>query len=51
MENNYFKFNNKYGFINKEGNVQRFDDDGEPKGTGGIPMLEVLKKEEQKVAL
>jgi putative IMPACT (imprinted ancient) family translation regulator len=26
--------------------VQRFDDDGEPKGTGGIPMLEVLKKEE-----
>ncbi len=33
-------------FINKEGNVQRFDDDGEPKGTGGIPMLEVLKKEE-----
>ncbi len=33
-------------FINREGNVQRFDDDGEPKGTGGIPMLEVLKKEE-----
>ncbi len=33
-------------FINREGNIQRFDDDGEPKGTGGIPMLEVLKKEE-----
>lgn len=33
-------------FINREGNVQRFDDDGEPKGTGGIPILEVLKKEE-----
>ncbi len=33
-------------FINREGSVQRFDDDGEPKGTGGIPMLEVLKKEE-----
>lgn len=33
-------------FINREGNVQRFDDDSEPKGTGGIPMLEVLKKEE-----
>ncbi len=33
-------------FINKEGNIQRFDDDGEPKGTGGIPILEVLKKEE-----
>ena len=35
-----------WAFINKEGNIQRFDDDGEPKGTGGIPMLEVLKKEE-----
>ncbi len=33
-------------FINREGNIQRFDDDGEPKGTGGIPMLEVLKKED-----
>lgn len=33
-------------FINRERNIQRFDDDGEPKGTGGIPMLEVLKKEE-----
>lgn len=32
-------------FINREGNIQRFDDDGEPKGTGGIPMMEVLKKE------
>ena len=35
-----------FAFINREGNIQRFDDDGEPKGTGGIPMLEVLKKEE-----
>ncbi|MBR2634061.1 MAG: YigZ family protein [Clostridia bacterium] len=33
-------------FISREGSVQRFDDDGEPKGTAGIPMLEVLKKEE-----
>lgn len=26
--------------------VQRYDDNGEPQGTAGIPMLEVLKKEE-----
>lgn len=25
--------------------IQRFDDDGEPSGTAGIPMLEVLKRE------
>jgi len=36
---------NVYAYIigeNRE--VQRYSDDGEPKGTGGIPMLEVLKK-------
>ncbi len=32
-------------FLNREGNVCRFDDDGEPKGTGGVPVMEVLKKE------
>lgn len=25
-------------------NIQRYSDDGEPQGTGGIPMLEVIKK-------
>ena len=34
-----------WAFLNREGNVVRFDDDGEPKGTGGVPVLEVLKKE------
>lgn len=34
-----------WAFVNPAGNIQRFDDDGEPKGTGGIPVMEVLKKE------
>ena len=33
-----------YGFIaDKTGNLQRFSDDGEPQGTAGVPILEVLK--------
>ncbi|MBP5289274.1 MAG: YigZ family protein, partial [Clostridia bacterium] len=34
-----------WAFVNPPGNIQKFDDDGEPKGTGGIPVMEVLKKE------
>lgn len=36
---------NCYAFIsNVQATEQRFSDDGEPQGTAGIPMLEVLKK-------
>ncbi len=36
---------NCYAFIsNENATEQRFSDDGEPQGTAGVPMLEVLKK-------
>lgn len=35
---------NVYAYILREGNIQRFSDDGEPQGTAGIPALETLKK-------
>ena len=35
---------NCFAFIaDKKGNLLRFSDDGEPQGTAGMPMLEVLK--------
>ncbi len=35
---------NVYAYILREGNSSRYSDDGEPQGTAGIPVLEVLKK-------
>ena len=37
---------NVYAYILREGNVKRFSDDGEPQGTAGIPVLDVLEKSE-----
>lgn len=33
-----------YAYILREGNAQRYSDDGEPQGTGGQPALEVLRR-------
>jgi uncharacterized YigZ family protein len=34
---------NVYAYILREGNTSRYSDDGEPQGTGGVPVLETLK--------
>lgn len=36
---------NVYAYILREGNASRYSDDGEPQGTAGVPVLEVLRKE------
>lgn len=35
---------NVYAYILRGGNISRYSDDGEPQGTGGVPVLETLKK-------
>ena len=37
---------NVYAYILREGNIMRYSDDGEPQGTAGMPVLEVLRREE-----
>lgn len=36
---------NVYAYIVQENNISRYSDDGEPSGTAGVPVLEVLNKE------
>ena len=36
---------NVYAYIIEENNVIRYSDDGEPAGTGGVPVLDYLRKE------
>lgn len=36
---------NVYAYIVRDENTSRYSDDGEPQGTAGVPVLEVLQKE------
>jgi len=38
-----FATHNCYAFISDNGAIARFSDDGEPQGTAGMPILEVIK--------
>lgn len=35
---------NVYAYVLREGNYSRYSDDGEPQGTAGVPVLDVLNK-------
>lgn len=35
---------NVYAYVVREGNITRYSDDGEPQGTGGVPVLDVINK-------
>lgn len=37
---------NVYAYVLRDGQTRRYSDDGEPQGTAGIPVLDVLLKEE-----
>lgn len=41
----YDATHNVYAYIISENNICRYSDDGEPSGTAGIPVLDVLRKE------
>lgn len=36
---------NVFAYILRESGIKRMSDDGEPQGTGGVPVLEVLERE------
>lgn len=36
---------NVYAYVIRDNNIMRYSDDGEPAGTAGVPVLEVIKKE------
>lgn len=37
---------NVYAYVIRENNIMRYSDDGEPGGTAGMPVLDIIKKEE-----
>lgn len=37
---------NVWAYVLRDGGIRRFSDDGEPQGTAGIPVLDVLLKQE-----
>ena len=37
---------NVYAYSLREGNIKRYSDDGEPSGTAGMPVLDVITKNE-----
>jgi len=37
---------NCFAYILRDGNIMRYSDDGEPHGTAGAPILEVIRREE-----
>ncbi|MBR5539181.1 MAG: YigZ family protein [Clostridia bacterium] len=41
---NYDARHNVFAYVCDSGNVQRYSDDGEPQGTAGIPVLDVIRK-------
>lgn len=41
----YDATHNVYAYIIGDGNIMRYSDDGEPSGTAGVPVLEVMRKE------
>lgn len=36
---------NVYAYIIEDNNIMRYSDDGEPSGTAGVPVLDMMKKE------
>ncbi len=43
-ERHYDARHTVYAYILRAGNAQRYSDDGEPQGTGGQPVLEVIRR-------